>query len=245
MIATGLFVALGAIAALVSTGIVRASHLFSDVPTTAGYHDAVSWLATRAITLGCGSGVYCPDANVTRAQMALFMNRLGKTLSPTLIGATGSGMTLDIDGALNLCQTAPVMPTYPQRAKVDVWFSMRASGFASVRVRPYYSTDGGVNWQEMTVFGAIGRASASATGEWGFAADHDYLNLDAGTTYLFAVRVDRDTAGGTADADEWGCKTVAQVTNRNPDGENPETGLAGRVRGRGPDVAPQPPTRRR
>jgi hypothetical protein len=238
-------VVLSAVAVIASTVIVRASHLFSDVPTTAGYHDAVSWLATRAVTLGCGAGLYCPDDNVTRAQMALFMNRLGKTLSPTLVGVTGSGATLDLDSPAFLCQTGPVTPTYPQRAKVDVWFSLRASGLASARVRPYYSTDGGMNWLEMTVFGAIGRASASATGEWGFAADHDYLNVVAGTAYLFAILVDRDAAGGTADADEWGCKTLVQLTNRNPDGENPETSITGRARGRTPDAPPQRPLRGR
>lgn len=46
---------------------------FTDVP--AG-HWAAPWikqLAAEGITGGCGAGVYCPEAAVTRAQMAVFL----------------------------------------------------------------------------------------------------------------------------------------------------------------------------
>jgi hypothetical protein len=39
---------------------------------------AVAWIeqmATEGITSGCGSGNYCPDAEVTRDQMAVFLVR--------------------------------------------------------------------------------------------------------------------------------------------------------------------------
>ena len=48
---------------------------FSDVPTT---HWAAGWikqLAAESITGGCGTGVYCPDSSVTRAQMAVFLQK--------------------------------------------------------------------------------------------------------------------------------------------------------------------------
>jgi len=47
--------------------------VFGDVP--AGYW-AAAWierLATEGITAGCGSGNYCPENPVTRAQMAVFL----------------------------------------------------------------------------------------------------------------------------------------------------------------------------
>jgi len=50
-----------------------AGTIFTDVP--AGYW-AAAWieqLAKEGITGGCGTGVYCPDAPVTRAQMAVFL----------------------------------------------------------------------------------------------------------------------------------------------------------------------------
>jgi len=39
---------------------------------------AASWieqLVSENITSGCGGGNYCPDSNVTRAQMAVFLVR--------------------------------------------------------------------------------------------------------------------------------------------------------------------------
>jgi murein DD-endopeptidase MepM/ murein hydrolase activator NlpD len=50
-----------------------ATGIFGDVPTT---HWAAKWieaLAAEGITGGCGSGNYCPEAVVTRAQMAVFL----------------------------------------------------------------------------------------------------------------------------------------------------------------------------
>ncbi len=49
--------------------------LFTDVPS--GYW-AAAWieqLANEGITSGCGPNLYCPDATVTRAQMAVFLVR--------------------------------------------------------------------------------------------------------------------------------------------------------------------------
>jgi hypothetical protein len=46
---------------------------FADVPTS---HWAAAWikqLAAEGITGGCGDGNYCPEATVTRAQMAVFL----------------------------------------------------------------------------------------------------------------------------------------------------------------------------
>ena len=52
---------------------VGASTGFSDVPTS---HWAAPWikqLAAEGITGGCGTGIYCPESPVTRAQMAVFL----------------------------------------------------------------------------------------------------------------------------------------------------------------------------
>ena len=50
-----------------------ATGVFTDVPMS---YWAASWieqLASEGITGGCGAGTYCPDADVTRAQMAVFL----------------------------------------------------------------------------------------------------------------------------------------------------------------------------
>jgi hypothetical protein len=52
-----------------------ASGIFDDVPTS---YWAASWieqLYNEGITSGCGGGNFCPNASVTRAQMAVFLAR--------------------------------------------------------------------------------------------------------------------------------------------------------------------------
>jgi hypothetical protein len=47
---------------------------FSDIASST-FLDAIHWLYYEGITGGCGSGKYCPKASVTRAQMAMFLDR--------------------------------------------------------------------------------------------------------------------------------------------------------------------------
>lgn len=49
--------------------------VFGDVPASAFAADWIEALAAEGITNGCGNGNYCPDAIVTRAQMAVFLLR--------------------------------------------------------------------------------------------------------------------------------------------------------------------------
>ncbi|MGZ9165724.1 MAG: putative glycoside hydrolase [Anaerolineales bacterium] len=63
---------------------------FGDVPTT---HWAGAWikqLAADSITSGCGSGNYCPEAPVTRAQMAVFLLKAkhGSAYTPPAAGSS-------------------------------------------------------------------------------------------------------------------------------------------------------------
>lgn len=70
-------VAVGLVAlALLVPGVVLASHQFTDVPTSHTFHNDIDWLADAGVTGGCGSGRFCPNASVTRGQMAAFMHRL-------------------------------------------------------------------------------------------------------------------------------------------------------------------------
>jgi hypothetical protein len=50
-----------------------ASPTFSDVPASDGAYAYVEALAASGITSGCGGGRYCPDATLTRRQMAIFL----------------------------------------------------------------------------------------------------------------------------------------------------------------------------
>jgi hypothetical protein len=73
---------------------------FSDVPANHPFYDFIGKLSARGITLGCGGGNYCPDANVTREQMAIFIERaLGVftpppgPATPTFADVSNSGTT--------------------------------------------------------------------------------------------------------------------------------------------------------
>ncbi len=48
---------------------------FADVPTTYLFFRAIEAMAESGITVGCGTGIYCPDQNVTRGEMAAFFSR--------------------------------------------------------------------------------------------------------------------------------------------------------------------------
>ena len=53
------------------------SHYYSDMPV-AGKEWMEPWvdeLTRQGITTGCGGGMYCPETNTTRAEMAVFIDR--------------------------------------------------------------------------------------------------------------------------------------------------------------------------
>ena len=56
---------------------------FDDVPHDAWYAEYVGALAHNGVTTGCGDGTrFCPDGQVTRAQMATFLHRAINTGQP-------------------------------------------------------------------------------------------------------------------------------------------------------------------
>jgi len=73
---------------------IGASTGFGDVPADYWSGAWIKQLAIEGITSGCGSGSYCPEGAVTRAQMAVFLLRakygVGYT-PPSVGGSTGFG----------------------------------------------------------------------------------------------------------------------------------------------------------
>lgn len=54
-----------------------ASHQFTDVPDSYTFHGDIDAIRDAGVTTGCSPTLYCPEDNVTRGQMAAFLNRLG------------------------------------------------------------------------------------------------------------------------------------------------------------------------
>jgi hypothetical protein len=50
-----------------------AKPLFADVPASSPFCPWIEELARRGVVGGCGGGAFCPDAAVTRADMAVFL----------------------------------------------------------------------------------------------------------------------------------------------------------------------------
>jgi len=62
--------------------------IFVDVPVSSPYARWIEQLYHDGVTVGCGSGNYCPGAPVTRAEMAVFLTR---SRHPALCEYPGSG----------------------------------------------------------------------------------------------------------------------------------------------------------
>jgi serine protease len=72
-------------------------NIFSDVFPL---YWAASWieqLAKEGITSGCGTGIYCPESDVTRAQMAVFLLKAKHGISYTPPAATGDFLDVPIN----------------------------------------------------------------------------------------------------------------------------------------------------
>ena len=60
-----------------------ATATFGDVPTSHPFFQFIEALVKSGITAGCGGGNYCPDAALTRGQMAVFLSKgLGLHFAP-------------------------------------------------------------------------------------------------------------------------------------------------------------------
>jgi hypothetical protein len=65
-----------ALATLEGPGYVPAAcaaPMFTDVPAASPYCRWIEELARRGVVTGCGGGAYCPDAAISRGEMAVFL----------------------------------------------------------------------------------------------------------------------------------------------------------------------------
>jgi len=124
---------------------------FSDVSAAATYCTNTEWLANRGITLGCTATTYCPNDPVTRASMALFMNRLADALiePPVRIENNLGAFNLTALAINNVVCEANVLLAagYPRSISMSTHVTMTSpNGFAAMGIQPLYSTDLGATW---------------------------------------------------------------------------------------------------
>jgi hypothetical protein len=211
-----LIVTVAAMLPLVPAMVAQAEHRFSDVPATAIFHDAVDWLANRLITLGCTASLYCPNDFVTRAQMALFMQRLGSALTPRYLQQSETGASADLDAAPVVCATTiDYSATFSQTAVFIARIDGTGSGPGTYRAKGVISTDSGATWND-PAGAAFNFAHIDASAR-GFNAFFGTADLTQGMAYRFGMRVDRAPAtSGTGDLSDYHCVLSMQIVNRNP-----------------------------
>jgi len=184
---------------------------FSDVLPADSFCNATEWLSNRGVTLGCVAGQYCPSQNVTRAQMALFMNRLGNALTPEYLKTVDSQSgAFPLSPQVQICQTTDYLVSgYPRAAFVTAAVQVfGASVSKGIFTKLQYSTDGGTSWSDISGFGFGGIIAPGGQSAW---SEIGQLDLQVGVRYRFSLRAIEFAAAGTLTAD---CELIAQIHNR-------------------------------
>ena len=120
-----------------SSGTLKRAYVatFSDAGGN-GFEDVISTLVANQVTAGCGTGVYCPDADITRAQMAVFL----------------------LKGKYGICYAPPpatgtVFPDVPANAFAAAWIEALADeGITGGCGGGNYCPGNPVTRQQMAVF---------------------------------------------------------------------------------------------
>jgi hypothetical protein len=195
---------------------------FVDVQDTDQFCANIQWIKNRGITLGCNVGgtLYCPLQATDRGQMAAFLNRLGNTLTPTILTQTLPTGPIDLDllppdPAANVCKTGPyTVADYPRRAIIYAQLSAITTGSVQIFASPSYSTDGGATFTRIAPLG-IGMRTTTTGATWGNVTQTSTFDLEVGTTYTFAYLVQRAEEDlGTADVAGGRCNMTISIISR-------------------------------
>ncbi len=210
---------------ILSTSVIAlGSHLFSDVPTAAFYHNAVEWISNRGITAGCGGSLYCPDAPVTRGQMAVFLQKEGAALTPDGRVSVGGGAPLT-SATTFVCKTDgpagsgsdPFTAIFSRQAAIFINLSLQAPAASTVTfgVQGAFSTDNGATWTDAPV--GSSQIATAANSTWSSVSSFGLVSLNdtaPPTTYLFTAHV--SWLGPGFSATDYRCSVAVLIINRNP-----------------------------
>lgn len=209
----------GLSAALASVPAVQAAPCagFTDVDSTSSFCANVEWVKNRSVTLGCTTPTtYCPASNVTRLQMAAFLNRLGTVLTPQYVSRTDASMGNSLASpGLPVCETIDVAAeSYPRRAVVDGIVIVIASATSQgVAVRARHSTDGGTTW-DISLGGSYGVVTNNPSYDGLTLPLVDDVDLAPGMSYRFDVLA--SSLNGTPGSADVFCQLRVRIEHRRP-----------------------------
>ena len=190
---------------------------FVDVDDASAFCPNVDWVRNRGITVGCTAAEYCPGANVTRLQMAAFLNRVGTAMTPVQLRADDTPGALALDAAPIVCQSAALATaTFPRRAVLDGALHATATADVSLATELVVTTDGGANWVAVTSQPSSGSITA---GWWSGIPSLAHVDLAHGQQVRFGIRASRGAFPGSTNLTASQCQLRVLVFSR--DGASP------------------------
>ena len=192
-------------ALVVAVPVAWASHLFSDVPNTNAHHDDIAAIALAGVTTGCGPGVYCPDAGVTRGQMASFLRR---GLGRVALRATGLRNVAVTTNQLTIWDSFPIRPGLPSGSlansagfiKADSQITIRLANAAGCpcRVRGSLALEG--DGPDKLMVGYLTNVTLSTAGEEKSLSITGAAPVMSSGTKRVQIRVWQDVGTGTIES---------------------------------------------
>jgi hypothetical protein len=188
---------------------------FDDIAQNDPICSNTEWLKNRGVTLGCTTNLYCPLDNVSRAQMALFMNRLAIALVPSVNLTEDRNDNVDLDLITHHCVTPSYAITdFARKIVLIGHLTALFDAPGAVRVAIVHNTTGSATVFNLTTTAELERASAS-TATYAHASTSTAIDLDVGTTYRFAIRIDRQSGSGHAPIVRCNLLQMLQPRERN------------------------------
>ncbi|HVF63173.1 MAG TPA: hypothetical protein VNE58_04170 [Casimicrobiaceae bacterium] len=186
---------------------------FGDVDALSIFCPNIEWIKNRNVTLGCGVGIYCPTASVTREQMAAFMNRLGTALTPVHLPVDSAPGAIDLGLNVVVCQTQDfAVAGFPRRAYVDASFNGTAPADVGLAADVVMSTNGGASWSNLNT--VLNRGVVAAN-QWGTFSDIGFADLSVGQNVRWGVRITRGGLPGITNLAASRCQLRVLVHSRN------------------------------
>lgn len=196
---------------------------FTDVTVADSFCGSVEWIRNRGVTLGCTTApAYCPFDNVSRAQMALFMSRLGKALTPVVLHREQSQNNVTVGpGEQVICETADftiAADSFPRLARFNgTVYGQPTSAQSWLQGWWMYSTDAGATWNYPGTWQTnqfAGRDWAGVAQVAGFTVLAPPLALQPGSTYRFGIFVNGYSQAYTFSP--LVCQAEVTIGNANP-----------------------------
>jgi hypothetical protein len=183
---------------------------FTDVDQASPFCPSVQWMKNRGVTVGITPTLYGPDQPTTRAQMALFMNRLGNVLTDAPFKVEQS-FTGNPDAGDVVCQTGDrPAAAYERHVKLDAVLMGLGEGTNEIGAEFVASVDAGANWISLAprvAFGTVG-------GHWSNVRANADRDVAITEVVRYGVRLSR--ISGATGFSQGRCVVRLLTGNRSP-----------------------------